>query len=103
MKKMEQRLYKAHVVHPLTNVPLVVSFNAHSGLVSFEKDEEVLSVMTSLKGVLPLEVVNDIHQNQTDHITKSSYPADTIEDVFDFLEKIGIDRYSVQFISIPLQ
>lgn len=101
---MGQRLYKAHIIHPVTKVPLIVSFNSHSGLISFEKDEDALSVMTSLKGVLPASILNDLRQTNVEHITTSSYPAQSIEDVYDFLEdSLGIDRHSVQFISVPLQ
>lgn len=96
-------IYKAQVIHPLTNIPLIVSFNTKTNLFSFEKDEEVIRLMKKVGNNISPHLVELIDNESLLSICKYSYPAQSLEDVYRMLEEIGIDRESVKFISEPLQ
>ncbi|WP_096201690.1 hypothetical protein [Bacillus sp. FJAT-45350] len=99
---MDNKLYKAYFLHPYTNVPLVVSYNKTRGILSFEKDEEMIGFLLSIKDKLKEgdSLVDNI--KQTDHITKFTYPAETLDEVYDFLEKLGVEREAVNFETVLL-
>ncbi|WP_088103156.1 hypothetical protein [Halalkalibacter urbisdiaboli] len=90
-------LYKAHFVHPYTQVPLIVYFNERDGLVTFEKDEEILKVIFQLKQDLLTN--DDFKQNldQATNMCNTQYPVDTFKDVYEFLDKLGIESTDIQF------
>lgn len=95
-------IYKAQFIHPLTNIPLIVSFNTHTKLFSFEKDEEMIRLMKKIGEKISPNLLNAIEDEKTLTICNFSYPANSLEDVYFLLEEIGIDRESVKFISQPL-
>jgi len=96
-------LYKAQVIHPLTNTPLIVSFNTQTQLFSFEKDEEVIRLMKKIGEEISTQLLNAIEEANSLSICDFSYPASSLEDVYHVLEEIGIDRENVKFTSEPLQ
>ncbi|WP_216830542.1 hypothetical protein [Alkalihalobacterium elongatum] len=99
---MEQAIYKAHFVHPLTNVPLIILYNNVTGLISFERDEEVIKVISSMKDLMVEEVITEEKLSKTDHICQSAYPADSLDEVKDLLETIGINSNNIKFQKILL-
>ncbi|MFV8828166.1 hypothetical protein [Alkalihalobacterium sp. APHAB7] len=99
---MEQAIFKAHFVHPLTNVPLIMLYNNVTGLISFERDEEVIKVITSMKDIIPEEVITEEKLSKTDHICRSAYPANSLDDVKELLETIGINAKHIKFEKIFL-
>ncbi|WP_209124086.1 hypothetical protein [Alkalihalobacillus sp. BA299] len=99
---MEQVIYKAHFVHPLTDVPLIILYNNVTGLISFERDEEVIKVITSMKELLPQEVLTEEKLSKADHICQSAYPADSLDEVIELLATIGINTNNIQFQKILL-
>lgn len=96
-------IYKAQVVHPLTNIPLIVSFNTHTNLFSFEKDEEVIRLMKKIGEKISPNLLMAIDETTDLSICDFSYPASSLEDVYYLLEQLGIERDNVKFISEPLQ
>ncbi|OLO28242.1 hypothetical protein BTR23_18130 [Alkalihalophilus pseudofirmus] len=99
---MESVIYKAHFVHPLTDVPLIILYNNVTGLISFERDEEVIKVITSMKDLLPKEVITAEKLSKTDHICKVAYPASSLDEAIELLETIGIDTNHIKFQKILL-
>lgn len=96
-------LYKAQVIHPLTNTPLIVSFNTQTQLFSFERDEEVIRLMKKIGEEISPQLLNALEETKSLSICDFSYPASSLEDVYKVLEEIGIDRENVKFRSEPLQ
>ncbi|MCM3762222.1 hypothetical protein M3212_15725 [Alkalihalobacillus oceani] len=90
-------LFKAHFVHPYTQVPLIVYFNESDGHVTFEKDQEVLDILIKMEKKIGKDrkFVRDLHR--TSHLCKTQYPVASFQDVFDFLEGIGVDKEDLTF------
>ncbi|MEB1805826.1 MAG: hypothetical protein LPK26_00695 [Bacillaceae bacterium] len=99
---MEQAIFKAHFVHPLTDVPLIMLYNNVTGLIAFERDEEVIKVIASMKDIIPEELITEEKLSKTDHICRSTYPAGSLEDVKELLETIGINSKHIKFEKIYL-
>lgn len=102
----ENVIYKAQIIHPYTNVPLIVSFNTKTHLFSFERDEEVIAIMKKIRDNTPSFFPNlfgEMIFDQSENICKYSYPANSLEDVYELLEQLGIEREKVKFVSYPLQ
>ena len=94
-------IYKAHFIHPYTQVPMIVYFNQSDRHVTFEKDNEVLGLLMKLEKKLAedKQFQNDIDQTTT-NMCKTQYPVDTFNDVFAFLEVLGIDKDDITFKQI---
>ena len=74
-------LFKAHIIHPHTNVPLIVYFNQSDGFVSFERDEKVLQAIYSVKSELALSESFQASLKRTSHLCHTQYPLDTMDEV----------------------
>ncbi|MBP3952376.1 hypothetical protein [Bacillus suaedae] len=90
-------LFKAHIVHPNTQVPLIVYFNESDGHVTFEKDNEVLELLLQLQKDLAQDKKFLQNISQTNHLCKTQYPVDTFGDVYEFLGKLGIKKEDLSF------
>ncbi|MCM2676768.1 hypothetical protein [Alkalicoccobacillus plakortidis] len=90
-------LFKAHIIHPHTNVPLIVYFNQSDGFVSFERDEKVLQAIYSVKSELALSESFQASLKRTSHLCHTQYPLDTMDEVAEFLGKIGLDPKEIEF------
>ncbi|TSB45205.1 hypothetical protein [Alkalicoccobacillus porphyridii] len=90
-------LYKAHIIHPHTNVPLIVYFNESDGFVSFERDEKVLQAIYSMKSDLMQSKSFQASLKRASHLCQTQYPLDTMEEVQEFLSKIGLDLKDIEF------
>jgi hypothetical protein len=90
-------LFKAHIIHPHTHVPLIVYFNQSDGFVSFERDEKVLKAIYLVKSDLAQNESFQESLKRTSHLCQTQYPLDTMEEVIEFLSKIGIDPKEIEF------
>ena len=90
-------LYKAHFIHPHTRVPLIVYYNKSTGYVTFEKDNEVLALLLKLDGELAEDERFIKNISQVSNMCKTQYPVSTFDDVYDFLEQLGISKEELSF------
>ncbi|WP_100406388.1 hypothetical protein [Bacillus solitudinis] len=90
-------LYKAHFVHPYTQVPLIIYFNERDGVVTFEKDEEILNIILKLKQDLATNEEFQHNLSQTSNMCKTQYPLESFKDVYEFLDKLGIEGEELLF------
>jgi hypothetical protein len=89
--------YKAHFIHPYTHVPLIVYFNKRDGYVTFEKDNEVLTLLLQLDVGLA-EDENFLKSiSQVTNMCETQYPVSTFNDLYDFLEQLGIHKDELTF------
>ncbi|WP_059105817.1 hypothetical protein [Shouchella shacheensis] len=91
------QLYKTHIIHPTTHVPLIVYFNQTRGFVSFERDERVLKAIYNVKADLALNQTFQESLRRADELCQSQYPLGTLKEAKKFLRKLGIDEKSIQF------
>lgn len=91
------KLFKAHIIHPYTNVPLIVYFNESDGFVSFERDEKVLQAIYLIKGDLAHNEDFQESLKRSSHLCQTQYPLDTMEEARTFLRKIGVDPKEILF------
>jgi hypothetical protein len=96
------KLYKAHFLHPYTNVPLIVYFNENSGLLAFEKDEEVIKVMTMFESNIKDKAAFMANLEKSSHLCQTSYPVTSLEDVYEFLEQMGVEKEDIKFKPVLL-
>ncbi len=98
-KKGEKRLnlYKTHIIHPHTHVPLIVYFNQTEGFVSFERDERVLKAIYNVKRDLALNEQFQESLRRATLLCQTQYPLDTLKQAEQFLLKIGIDEKNIHF------
>ncbi|MDV2685865.1 hypothetical protein RYX56_15975 [Alkalihalophilus lindianensis] len=90
-------LFKAHIVHPHTQIPLIVYFNERDGYVTFEKDEDVLKVLFELKDELREDTLFQVNLEQASNICLTQYPVDDLSEAILFLTKLGVDEADVEF------
>lgn len=90
-------LYKTHIIHPHTHVPLIVYFNETEGFVSFERDERVLNAMYNVKRDLALNKQFQESLRRATLLCETQYPLDTLKEAEEFLRKIGIDEKNIYF------
>lgn len=90
-------LYKAHFIHPHTQVPLIVYFNKSDGYVTFEKDEEVLKLLLQLEIGLSQDETFLTSIDQTANICQTQYPVSSFHEVYQFLEQLGIQKDDLTF------
>jgi hypothetical protein len=90
-------LFKAHIVHPHTQIPLIVYFNERDGYVTFEKDEDVLKVLFELKDELREDAIFQVNLEQVSNICLTQYPVDDLSGAILFLTKLGVDEDDVEF------
>ncbi|WP_368505635.1 hypothetical protein AB3N04_08535 [Alkalihalophilus sp. As8PL] len=90
-------LFKAHIVHPHTQIPLIVYFNERDGYVTFEKDEDVLKVLFELKDELREDTLFQVNLEQASNICMTQYPVDDLSGAILFLTKLGVDEADVEF------
>ena len=90
-------LYKAHFIHPYTQVPLIIYFNQSDGHVTFEKDNEVLNLLLKLESKLALDKQFMENIGQTTNLCQTEYPVSTFSDVFEFLEVLGVSKDDLSF------
>ncbi|WP_332691493.1 hypothetical protein [Halalkalibacter lacteus] len=90
-------LYKAHFVHPHTQVPLIVYFNQSNGHVTFEKDNEILELLLKLQKELAQDKQFLENLSQASHICETQYPVESFHDVYEFLETLGVEKNDLTF------
>ncbi|WP_100371804.1 hypothetical protein [Bacillus sp. FJAT-45037] len=90
-------LYKAHVVHPHTQIPLIIYFNERDGFVTFEKDEDVLSILLELKVDIAQDEYFLTNLEKVSSICLTQYPVDNLEAVMGFLDEVGINVEEINF------
>ncbi|GAF66584.1 hypothetical protein BTS2_3485 [Bacillus sp. TS-2] len=90
-------LFKAHTVHPETDIPLVIYFNKRDGYMVFERDEEVITILKSVR----LDLwENDSFLQNLENITKlckTQFPVQNFDEVYEILSLMGISKSDVQF------
>lgn len=84
-------IFKAHFIHPYTNIPLIIYFNKSEGHVTFETDIEKIK---SMYGPLVAEL------KDSPNICKTHYPVKSFSEVYELLEQIGVDREDLEFIQL---
>ncbi|WZX99294.1 hypothetical protein NSQ26_08075 [Bacillus sp. FSL W7-1360] len=90
-------LYKTHIIHPHTHVPLIVYYNETEGFMSFERDEAILEAMYHVERGLVLDDTFQEGLRRVNHLCETQYPLDTLKEAKKFLRKIGIDERDVYF------
>lgn len=90
-------LFKAHIVHPYTHVPLIVYFNESSGYLTFEKDQEVLQLLLQLEEELLQDKRFLTNLSKVSNLCQTQYPVSSFQDVYQFLEKLGIEEDELTF------
>ncbi|WP_017728972.1 hypothetical protein [Halalkalibacterium ligniniphilum] len=91
------KLYKAHFLHPYTHVPLIVYFNESNGVVSFEKDEEMIKLIWTFEKEMKDREQFIANIEKASYMCQSSYSVPTFDDVFEFLGKLGLRKEDLQF------
>ncbi|WP_413375122.1 hypothetical protein [Alkalihalobacillus sp. 1P02AB] len=95
-------LFKAHVVHPQTDVPLIIYFNKRDGFVTFAKDEEVINILKNIREDLWKDHVFLHNLEKINSLCETQYPVDTFEQVYEFLTKVGFKKTDVEFKQMVL-
>ncbi|MDT8860963.1 hypothetical protein N0O92_12040 [Alkalihalobacillus sp. MEB130] len=95
-------LYKAHFVHPHTQIPLIVYFNESNGHVTFEKDNEVLQILLELTEGMASNKKFLKNMSLTSNICQTQYPVNTFQEVYEFLETLGIKKADISFQQLYL-
>ncbi|KHF41301.1 hypothetical protein [Halalkalibacter okhensis] len=90
-------LYKAHFVHPHTQIPLIVYFNESNGHVTFEKDNEVLEIILELTEGMAANRKFLENMSLTSNICQTQYPVSSFHEVYEFLETLGVKKADVSF------
>lgn len=90
-------LYKAHFIHPHTHVPLIIYFNKSDGYVTFEKDNEVLKLLLQLEIGLTQDEKFLKNISQTTNICETQYPLNSFNEVYQFLEQLGVEKDDLTF------
>ncbi|GAE26370.1 hypothetical protein JCM9140_2425 [Halalkalibacter wakoensis JCM 9140] len=90
-------LYKAHIVHPSTQVPLIVYFNESDGHVTFEKDQELLNVLIELTEGLPSKERFIKNMELASNICQTQYPVSSFKEVYEFLATLGVKKNDLSF------
>ncbi len=90
-------LYKAHFIHPFTQVPLIIYFNQSEGHMTFEKDNEVITILLKLEKRLAEDKQFLKGISQSTNMCQTQYPVDTFNDVFEFLEMLGVNKEDLTF------
>jgi hypothetical protein len=90
-------LYKAHFVHPHTQVPLIVYFNQSNGHVTFEKDNEILELLLNLQKELGQDKQFLENISEASNICETQYPVETFQDLYQFLETLGVKKDALTF------
>ncbi|WP_227938008.1 hypothetical protein [Alkalihalobacillus deserti] len=90
-------MYIAHFIHPHTQVPLIIYFNKRDGYVTFEKDNEILKLLLQLE--IGLTQDEDFLDNisQTSNICQTQYPVNSFDEVYQFLEQLGVQKDDLTF------
>ncbi|WP_273717031.1 hypothetical protein [Alkalihalobacillus pseudalcaliphilus] len=95
-------LYKAHAVHPQTDVPLIIYFNKRDGYVTFAKDEEVIHILKSIR--------EDLWENQrflagldnVERLCHTQYPVSNFKEMIEFLQSVGFNKDDLEFKQMVL-
>ncbi|MFC0471197.1 hypothetical protein ACFFHM_12040 [Halalkalibacter kiskunsagensis] len=95
-------LYKAHFVHPFTQVPLIVYFNQSNGHVTFEKDNEILELLLKLQKELAQDKQFLENISEASNICQTQYPVKSFTDVYEFLETLGVTKDDLTFQQLHL-
>ncbi|GAF15495.1 hypothetical protein JCM19045_4867 [Bacillus sp. JCM 19045] len=90
-------LFKTHIIHPHTHVPLIVYYNQSEGFVSFERDERVLKAIYNVKKDLAVNKHFQESLKRANHLCQTQYPLDSLQQAEQFLKKIGIEEKNIQF------
>ncbi|ADC50205.1 MULTISPECIES: hypothetical protein [Alkalihalophilus] len=90
-------VYKAHIVHPHTQIPLIAYFNERDGYVTFEKDEAVLNILYELKNDLEQDKYFQVNLEQASNICLTQYPVEDLSEAVLFLTKLGLSADDVEF------
>ncbi|MCL7749338.1 MULTISPECIES: hypothetical protein [Halalkalibacter] len=90
-------LYKAHFVHPHTQIPLIVYFNESNGHVTFEKDNEVLEILLELTEGMAANRTFLENMNLTSNICQTQYPVNSFHELYEFLEALGVNKDDLSF------
>ncbi|AIC93799.1 MULTISPECIES: hypothetical protein [Shouchella] len=96
------QLYKTHIIHPHTHVPLIVYYNQTEGFVSFERDEKVLKAIYNVKRDLALNKQFQESLRRATQLCQTQYPLDTLRQAEQFLKKLGIEEQSIKFEKVLL-
>lgn len=90
-------LFKAHFIHPYTQMPLIIYFNKSEGHVTFEKDNELIRFWLKLEKELAEDKQFLQNITQPSNICNTQYPVTTFTEVYELLEQLGIDKEELAF------
>lgn len=93
----EMKLFKAHFIHPRTQIPFIVYYNKSNGYVTFEKDNDIIHLLMQLEKRLIQDQQFAKHIEQANTMCETTYEAKTFKDVYELLEVLGVRKNDLNF------
>ncbi|WP_062049289.1 hypothetical protein [Bacillus sp. JCM 19034] len=95
-------VYKASFIHPYTHIPFNIYYNKSEGYVTLEKDMETLELVLNMQTD---DGMNEAFLEQVDQassVCENVYPCDSFNELYEFLERIGVELEDISFQSMYL-